>query len=192
MATQTQRTESTRAQLVQAFRTSLLERGLAATTTQHVLARTGLSKGAMYHHFNSKTDIIKAIYEAESRGAIARAAARVEDISSPLEKLIGACLAWTEEVRVPSVSRILFEIGPAALGPQQAREIEDSYSLKQIEHLLELANVAQEINVADVRLTAALINALVAEATLYTLRSGRESGPVLRDAIGAILKSCSD
>lgn len=47
----------------------MLEHGLDATTTDAVLSETGLSKGAMYHHFRSKTEIIEAVYRMESHGA---------------------------------------------------------------------------------------------------------------------------
>jgi AcrR family transcriptional regulator len=187
MATQQQRSESTRAQLLKAFRDSFLKRGLEATTTHDVLMSIGLSKGAMYHHFRSKAEIVEAIYEEESRGAIERSLLKVAHITSPSERLKGACLAWMEEIKVQNVSKILFEIGPSALGPRKAKEIEDSISLALMERQLQEAIAAGEIGQVDVKLIAALLNALVAEAALYSLRTGKDSVTSLRKSIDALL-----
>ncbi len=189
MATQKQRSDSTRAQLLKTFRASFLKRGFDATTTQQVLAETGLSKGAMYHHFRSKADIIEALYEEESREAIERALKTVDDDGTPLSQLRDVYIAWMREVRRPSVSKMLFEIGPSALGSRKAKEIEDRISLKHIEAFLKAAATAGEIELQDIKLTAALLNALVGEAALHRLRTGKDSTAVLKVTLDALLDS---
>ncbi len=186
MATQKQRSDETRLKLLAAFRASFLERGYGATTVKHVLEQTGLSKGALYHHFASKEDIIEALFEQESRTTIERAMSRVDPLASPLSRLRTACLNWTREVRAPDISKIMFEIGPGALGAQKAKAIEDRNSLSRIEALLAEAIAAGELSAADPKLIAAFLNALVAEAGLYDLRTGRDSGPTLAASIDAL------
>ncbi|MFN3213396.1 MAG: TetR/AcrR family transcriptional regulator [Henriciella sp.] len=189
MATQKQRSDSTRALILKAFKKSLLDRGLDKTTTQSVLDDTGLSKGAMYHHFKSKTEIIEAIYAEESLTAMERAFDKVQQTTSPLAQLKGACLAWTEEVRVPSVSKILFEIGPNALGPEKAKAIENSNSLRFIKALLDRAVAKGEVRAIDSELIAAFLNALVEQTALHELRTGTASLSVLEDSIQAMFES---
>ena len=189
MATQKQRSETTRRTLLKAFRASFLKRGFDKTTTQDVLAETGLSKGALYHHFKSKTEVMEAIYETESHGAIKRALHSVDGEASPLARLRAACLAWTQEIRTPTIARILFEIGPSALGTRRAKEIEDGLSLMHFEALLTDAQAAGEIAPTDTKLTAALLNAVVAEAALYTQRTGINSSDTLAATIDALFAS---
>lgn len=189
MVTQKKRSETTRRTLLKAFKASFLKHGFDGTTTQRVLQETGLSKGALYHHFQSKTDIIEAIYEAESHGAIERALRSVDQAAPPLVRLRAACIAWTKEVRSPGISRILFEIGPSALGRRRAKEIEDAFSLMHFEALLEEALAAGEIERTDPKLTAALLNALVAEAALYTQRTGKDASATLAGTIDALFVS---
>ncbi|NRA29300.1 MAG: TetR/AcrR family transcriptional regulator [Parvularculaceae bacterium] len=184
-----QRAESTRALLLRGFRAAFLERGFEETTTQFVLDQTGLSKGAMYHHFRSKNDIVEALYADESRGAIERAVGRIDQAAPPLEQLKAACLAWTEEVRSPSVSKVLFEIGPAALGPSRAKEIEDSISLDRIQGLLDAAVSQGDFRSMDTRLIAAFLNALVAEASWHARRTQTDPNPVLSDAIDGLFSA---
>jgi len=189
MATQKQRSAATRTLLLKAFKDSLLKNGLENTTTQAVLIETQLSKGAMYHHFKSKTEIVEAIYAEESKTTIERAIAEAKRDGGPLEQLKSACLTWTELARAPGVSKILFEIGPKALGPEKAKEIEDAYSLHLIETLLKKAIAAGEITNADPALIAAFLNALVEQTALYDLRTGGTSLALLERAITALFES---
>ena len=192
MVSQQQRSDTTRATLLEAFRSSFLKNGYDRATTQTILSETGLSKGALYHHFRSKAEIIEAIYESESRSAIDRALVSVDVSAPPLIRLRDACIAWLGEVRVPGIAKILFDIGPSALGQTRAREIEDGYSLGLLEALFQQAIDVGDIQETDVRLAAALVNALVAEAALYTLRTGLSSEEMLSkllDGYFAALKS---
>lgn len=189
MARQQDRSSQTRAALLKAFRTAFLRQGYEATTTQKILDATGLSKGALYHHFASKTEVLEAVYEAESRRAIERALNSAPDNAPPLERLKAALLAWIEIVRAPSTARILFEIGPSALGVQRAREIEAAHSLGQIEALLNEAHVRGDTVDTDRELLAASLNALVAEALLHTRRTGRPAQTSLHAMIEALLSS---
>lgn len=166
MPSQQQRSDTTRAALLAAFRASLLEQGLEATTTAGVLAATGLSKGALYHHFASKAAIIAAIYRAESHGAIDRALEGCAQDAGPLARLKQACSGWLAEIRDPAVGAILFRLGPAALGPEEAKRIEEEYSLRLFEQLLAEAQAAGEIGAVSIPLAARLLNAVMAELAL--------------------------
>ncbi|MEM9572394.1 MAG: TetR/AcrR family transcriptional regulator [Pseudomonadota bacterium] len=187
MATQQQRSDSTRQKLLDAFKASFLERGYDQTTTQQILIETGLSKGALYHHFRSKAEIIEALYDHESRAAIDRVFNLQDPNASPLVQLKTAYLEWTRTVRAPDIAKILFEIGPSALGAQRAKQIEEQASNKPIKHLLNRAIQAGEIAPPDPDLLIALLNALVAEAALYQLHSGRDADATLEVIISAVL-----
>lgn len=189
MVTQQQRSDSTREKLLAAFKASFLKQGFEQTTVQSVLDETGLSKGAMYHHFRSKSEIIEALYEHESRAAIARVFAHQSDPASALSRLKTAYLEWTKTVRDPDVARILFEIGPAAIGEQKARQIEDAVSRQSIRRLLNKAIEAGEIAPPDPDLLISLLNALVAEAALYQLRSGEDAQASLELTIDGMFQA---
>lgn len=189
MPSQQSRSDFTREMLLNAFRQSLLEHGLESTTTASVLAQTGLSKGALYHHFASKTEIVEAIYRAESHGAIKRAIGRIDADAPPLERLIRCCEQWLKEVRDPAVARILFEIGPAALGIAAAQRIENEFSLALFEGLLAEADRSADLAVANRTTAARLLNALMAELAMIDL--SRHSDAVSVDVgrlVDAMLK----
>lgn len=191
MPTQQQRSDLTRETLLAACRKMLLDQGLEATTLAALLAETGLSKGALYHHFASKTELIAAIYRAESQAAIARAVRRAERAASasPLAQLTATCAAWLEEIRVPDVAAILFRIGPAALGVEEAQRIENAHSLALFEHQLARAADAREIGTIDQPLAARLVNALMAELAIAGLRRHAQPLPDVTGLILGVLKA---
>ncbi|MEO1187721.1 MAG: TetR/AcrR family transcriptional regulator [Pseudomonadota bacterium] len=186
MATQQQRSDTTRQKLLDAFRAAFLARGYEQTTTQQILMETGLSKGALYHHFGSKIEIIEALYDYESRAAIDRVFQRLDKTDPPLMRLKRAYLEWTQTVRAPDIAQILFEIGPSAIGERRAKDLEEAASNKPIKRLLRDAIEAGEIAPPDEDLLIALLNALVAEAALYQLHTGQDPDETLDAAISAI------
>src|SRR5437764_3220914 len=72
--TQAQRSASTRAALLDATITSLVEVGYANTTTTGIAERAGVSRGAQMHHFPTKADLVASAIEhlADKRVALAR------------------------------------------------------------------------------------------------------------------------
>ena len=69
--TQAERSASTRAMLLEATTSCLVERGYAGTTTAEVESRAGVSRGARLHHFPTKAALLAAavarIYSQETR-----------------------------------------------------------------------------------------------------------------------------
>lgn len=50
-----------RSKILEASENLFAEKGFDATTMQDIMARSGLSKGAIYHHFKSKEEIMQAL-----------------------------------------------------------------------------------------------------------------------------------
>jgi TetR/AcrR family transcriptional regulator, transcriptional repressor for nem operon len=55
--------ENTRARIVTEAEKLILAKGYSGTTVDDVLAATGLTKGAFFHHFKSKADLARAVVE---------------------------------------------------------------------------------------------------------------------------------
>src|SRR5438309_11391733 len=62
--TQATRRERTRSALLTAARELFAERGFADTGRDDIAARAGVTSGALYHHFESKTAVAAAVVEA--------------------------------------------------------------------------------------------------------------------------------
>ena len=55
--------ELTRQRLIDAARRVFLARGVSRTTMEHIAAQAGVTRGAIYWHFNNKIDLIHAMRE---------------------------------------------------------------------------------------------------------------------------------
>jgi AcrR family transcriptional regulator len=74
----TEQSEQTRRLLLAVARQLFAERGYAGTSTEEIVQRAGVTRGALYHQFRDKEDLFRAVYEeverelAEDRAASSR------------------------------------------------------------------------------------------------------------------------
>ena len=83
----------TRAALLDAAMMSLVENGYARTTTQKIQERTGVSRGALLHHFGSKAELLVASVHhiAELRlESIRKVAMSASESPDPLRQVVNA------------------------------------------------------------------------------------------------------
>src|SRR5438034_149562 len=57
------RSERTRRQLLDAAREAFTRRGFAEASMEEIAQRVGVSRGPLYHYFESKQDLFAAVYE---------------------------------------------------------------------------------------------------------------------------------
>ena len=74
--THAERTAETRARLIEAVVESIAERGVQGATAQVIVARAGITWGAVQHHFRGKDGLLLAVLE----DSFARFAERMRDI----------------------------------------------------------------------------------------------------------------
>ena len=171
MATQAERRLATTERILGAARGLFVSQGIAATTTEEIIRASSISRGALYHYYPSRQDLIAAVYEREAKAAIDRAISRIHARPTALAGLLAGCTMWLEEVSKPDVARIVIQDGPSSLGWQRCRDIEARHSLGVMTAGLEAAVQAGEIDVPSVPLLAVLLNAVLAEAAIAILNA---------------------
>ncbi len=171
MATQSERRASTRAAIIDAAAALFGSKGYNGTSLSAVQSGAGVSRGALYHHFSSKQDVLATVFVRTSAAAIRRSAKRVPSTATPFEALTAGCLGWLTVTSEPEIAQILLVDGPTALGWERCRTLEEATSLGVMRSAIAAAADSGEIEVASVDLTARLINALLAEAALTLQRS---------------------
>lgn len=175
LARQAERRDRTRALLIEAATNCFETLGYGGTSLENVLNAAGVSKGALYHHFASKADLLEAVFGQVSQNALAWAAAASAVANSPHEALSRALKTWLRVVLEPRPRRILLEIGPSILGFAKARKIELAQSEAGMHALIERAVATGQADCADVGLAARLLNAAVTELALTALDRGQDS-----------------
>ena len=64
---QAEKSERTREAICLAARQLFAEKGYDTTTMQDIVRASGMSKGAIYHHFSSKQEVLRSVIEGEWR-----------------------------------------------------------------------------------------------------------------------------
>jgi AcrR family transcriptional regulator len=184
--TQSERTEATRSALMVAARRLFTERGYDAVGTEEIVRAAGVSRGALYHHFGGKAELLEAVYErleAESTERVARVVLGSE-LESPLEAMKAGIEAFLDECAEPELQRIALHDAPAVLGWDRWREIAAANGLGLIEASLTAAIEAGEIRPLPVRPMAHLLLGALDEAAMLVARA---EDPVARAEVTTVL-----
>ncbi len=107
----------TRAALVAAAWELFAKNGYEATTVETIIAKIGVSKGAFYHHFASKEDILDAVAEQMTRSSWVPVQAIVEDMRVPVPEKIGMFLGALRSWRLSNLD-LVGEVGSVLYEPQ--------------------------------------------------------------------------
>jgi AcrR family transcriptional regulator len=95
-----------RAELIDCAQRLFLAKGYEKTTINDVIAATGLSKGAFYHHFRAKEDLLEAITARFAQQSLARAAEVQSDPSLNALQRLNTLLAMTREWKVENLAQL--------------------------------------------------------------------------------------
>src|SRR4051794_38128836 len=105
--TQAQRSEATISDLVATARELFATKGFAGTSIEDMVRAAGVTRGALYHHFENKTDLFRAVLEAEARKLADRIVAAAERKRDPWKQVEAGALAFLDACTDPEVQQIL-------------------------------------------------------------------------------------
>jgi AcrR family transcriptional regulator len=184
--TQAERSDATKAALMVAARRLFAERGYDGVGTEEIVRAAGVTRGALYHHFGGKAELLDAVYErleAESTERVARVVLGSE-LESPLEAMKAGIEAFLDECAEPELQRIGLHDAPAVLGWDRWREVAAANGLGLIEASLTAAIEAGEIRPLPVKPMAHLLLGALDEAAMLVARS---DDPASRAEVTAVL-----
>jgi AcrR family transcriptional regulator len=188
--TQAQRSEQTRGALIAAARRLFAERGYAEVGTEEIVREAGVTRGALYHHFDGKRDLMRAVYEQLEAELSAEFGTRITPGADPLTVLREGAETFLDQCLEPEVQQIALLDAPAVLGWDEWRAINAKYALGLIEAVLRHGMEAGDIRKQPVRpLAHALIGALD-EIAMLVARS--EDPRATRTEVGETLTSLVD
>jgi AcrR family transcriptional regulator len=169
--TQAERSEATQATLVGTARRLFTERGYAGVGTEEIVREAGVTRGALYHHFDGKAGLFQAVFEQLEEQLARRLADEALSRSDPWEAMVAGLEMFLDVCVEPEVQRIALIDAPSVLGWETWREIEGRYGLGLIRMGLEnLMNAGLARRQPVDPLAHALLGAL-SEAGLYVARA---------------------
>ncbi len=171
--TQAQRTAATRTLLINTARKLFADKGVAAISTQAIVAAAGVTRGALYHQFEDKAALFAAVYEEVERELVADVAARIVAAKpgDPLQAMQVGARLFLDLCSAPDVQQIVLIDAPAVLGWEQWRAVGVKYGLGVIEAMLAQAVADAAIPDQPLRPTAHVLLGAIDEAALYISRA---------------------
>lgn len=166
MSRQAARSEATRAKLIDAARALFSKRGYAGVGTEEIVLRAKVTRGALYHHFEDKRDLFRAVHEALETEGVARIAAALGEAATddPIKAMKVAVSAFLDSAVDPGRARITLIDAPSVLGWAEWREIDARHGLGLASAALEAAMTAGRIARQPVTPLAHLFLASLGEA----------------------------
>ncbi len=121
---QADRRAQTRKALLDAARDLFVEKGYAETGTPEIVKHANVTRGALYHHFEDKPDLMRALVHQEATAVAAEIDAETSTDQSPLDAFMAGATAYFSALSVPGRAKILLLEGPTVLGLHEMTEID--------------------------------------------------------------------
>jgi AcrR family transcriptional regulator len=172
---QAENSAATRAALLKIARKLFAERGYAETTTEEVVRRARVTRGALYHHFLDKQDLFKGVLHEEERKLTEIVAGAAAGEPDPWRALKAGSEAFLDACLDPAVRQIVLIDAPAVLGSKSYREIDASYFLAGIKQSIRAAIDSKLIPPQPVDALAHLLMGALHEASLLIAYSENRS-----------------
>lgn len=161
------RTKATREALIGAARTLFVEKGYADTATPEIVKAAGVTRGALYHHFDDKTALFLAVVRAEYESLEAEiTAGATSEPKDTIDALMLGSQAYMDAMRAPGRVRLLLLDGPAVLGRLTLDTIDKETSADSLRLGLKAAMQAGEIKRLPLGPLTAQLSAMFERAAL--------------------------
>ncbi len=133
------RTEKTRKLLIKAGKKLFVEKGFAATSTPEIVKTAGVTRGALYHHFEDKKDLFRAIVEQDCEAVGIEINRGSREAGSMIDMLKTGSSAFVKAITAQGRARIILIEGLAVLGQRELLAIEDRFTRLSLRQGLEAA-----------------------------------------------------
>lgn len=183
--TQAERSEGTRTALVAAARELFAERGYGGTSTEEIVARAGLTRGALYHHFKGKGDLFFAVVDELEREIGERVVIAGQGPGDTWLGLLAGFEAYLEACTEPEVARIALD-APAVLGWETQRRLHEDYGVSILSFGIEAAMADGLIERAPVSPLAHMLLAATHEGALMI--AGSADPQATKDEVARTIK----
>jgi AcrR family transcriptional regulator len=164
---------ATREALIEAALDLFTERGYAGVGTEEIVARAKVTRGALYHHFDDKRDLFRAVFERVEEELVAGIAAKMEAVEDPWKLMMAGMRAFLDACEQPAVKRIALTDAPVVLGWKEWREVDNRHGLGLTRAALQGAVDAGVLRPIAVEPMAHLFVAALSEAAFVIAHADR-------------------
>ncbi len=184
-----QRGDATRRAIIGVATRLFTEHGYEAASTELVLRESGISRGALYHHFPKKEALFTAVLQAAEAMIAAKVTEAAAGATNPLEALRAGCAAWLALADDPAVKQIVLIDAPSVIGWQAWRQIDDDNALGLIKLAFASAAGLGRVPADMVEFYAHMLLATLIELALLIARGGNpaEAAKALEQVLSRLM-----
>ena len=181
--------EATKRDLIGVARKLFAEHGYAGTSLDDVVTEAGVTKGALYHHFENKRELFAAVaeqVEADLTASLGHGSER-----DPWQAFVEGALRYLDAASTQTdVQRILLIDAPTVMGYERCKELQQRYGLGLTAKGLEVAMDAGAIKQQPVLpLATMVVEALSAGAMMIARANNKKKA---RAEVGRIAETMLD
>ncbi|WP_057762488.1 TetR/AcrR family transcriptional regulator [Cytobacillus praedii] len=160
-------TEQTIQNLMEKARQHFTEYGYANVTLEEIAQEANVTRGALYHHFKNKKGLFLAVFEVVQKEIGEHVEAAAAQSNNSWQQLINGCQAYLEGAVVSQNQRILLIDGPAILGWDTFRKMDEKYSMNSLREQLQFMQERELIKPISVEAMTHCLSGAMNEAVLW-------------------------
>ncbi len=168
--TKAEQTLRTRRVILDRARHLFATKGYAATGTEEIISELGITRGALYHQFNDKLGVFKAVISEAYVEITAYIKDRIQPLDDNWEQLIVGCQAFLEIAQQEELRRLVFIEAPAVLAADTLAEF-DQYGFGLLHESIRIAVNEGKLNTIDAEGFAHLVNGSLNELAGWVAQS---------------------
>jgi AcrR family transcriptional regulator len=157
---------TTRTELLRVARELFAARGYADVGTEEIVRAAHVTRGALYHHFEDKRDLFRAVHNQLADDLLQQIVAQTAGSADAMEALARGVRAFLDICEDPAVIRISHLDAPAVLGWAEWREVDAEHWLGVLTMALGEAMDAGLLRRADVQPLAHMLMGAMVEASM--------------------------
>jgi AcrR family transcriptional regulator len=173
-----ERSVQTRRDLLDAAQDVFTRRGFADASMEEIAERAGVTRGPLYHYFDSKQDLFAAVYEEVEEALAAEIGSEIQqrtaEEADAWQQVLVSSQAFLDVSLHPAVQRIALLEAPTVLG-WEARGHIARYGLALIRRGLQNAIDQELIDPQPVEPLAHILRAALSEGALYIARAADQN-----------------
>jgi AcrR family transcriptional regulator len=188
--TNTEKTDATRRALLNAGRKLFAKNGYGATSTESIVVKAKVTRGALYYHFKDKAELFAAVVEDlvhDTAAAIRKRAGTEED---PWELLNAAFDVFLDRCMDPTYQRIVLQEAPAVLSTERWEKMQARHSHGDLLFGVEKAIESGNLKTPSAEALASVLSGAIREAGFFISRAADKIKA--RQEIGATVKQLLD
>ncbi|MCM3762898.1 TetR/AcrR family transcriptional regulator [Alkalihalobacillus oceani] len=142
-------------------------KGYTNIALEEIVQEAGLTRGALYHHFTSKKGLFLAVFEEVQRDIARQIETEAMKSTDLWEQLLLGCRAFVVSASEAQNHRILLVDGPAILGWDTFRKMDQQHSMKSLMEHLELLQKQGMIKPISIEAMTHCLSGAMNEAALW-------------------------